>query len=311
VRVFVTGAGGFIGGALSERLRADGAEVRGMDLRPVPELGVVAGDVTEGGAWIRHAEGSDVVVHTAAYVGGRVRRADEVWRVNTLGTRHALDAAQRAGARFLHLSSVTVFGLDFPPWVDEEWPVRPSGLPYMDTKIAAEQVVLAAHAAGEAEVTVIRPGDVYGPRADMWGVRPVEAIRARRFTIPEGVFSPVYVDNLVDALVAAAGSSQVSGRVISVTDGVGVANREFFTPFARLAGRRLTVLPLPLALAAAQVGHWLRLDEDANPLSIRYLARRGTYSNARARELLDWEPRVGLEEGQARACEWLRASGHA
>ena len=64
------------------------------------------------------------------------------WEVNVRGTRLALEAARDAGARFVHLSSVVTFGLDFPDGVDESYPVRPTGVAYTDTKIAAEQVVL-------------------------------------------------------------------------------------------------------------------------------------------------------------------------
>ena len=92
------------------------------------------------------------MLHTAARVsfGSGLER---FWHANVAGTRHALDAAVAAGARrFLHLSSVTVFGFDFPDGVDERHPVRPNGVPYVDTKVASEQVVLQAHAEGETRV---------------------------------------------------------------------------------------------------------------------------------------------------------------
>jgi len=128
MRAFVTGASGFIGRALADRLRADGHEVRGMDLRADPARDVVAGDVAVEGPWQAHAEGCDVVIHTAAIVSLRLERPDEVWRANVVGTANALDAAVRGGARrFVHFSSVTVFGLDFPDGVDERHPVRLTG----------------------------------------------------------------------------------------------------------------------------------------------------------------------------------------
>src|SRR5436305_373612 len=68
-KVFISGALGFIGGVLADRYRSEGAEVRGVDVRADPALGVVAGDVASEGDWQRHAEGCDLVIHTAAYVG--------------------------------------------------------------------------------------------------------------------------------------------------------------------------------------------------------------------------------------------------
>src|SRR5687767_10859660 len=140
-----------------ERYRAEGAEVTGMDISGDDELGVIAGDLTGHGAWQDAAKDADVVIHTAALVGMGPDE-DTSWRVNVAGTRNALDAAARGGARrFVHFSSIVAFGFDFEGTVDERHPVRANGVPYVDTKVASEQVVLQAHAAGEVECTVVRP----------------------------------------------------------------------------------------------------------------------------------------------------------
>src|SRR3954468_6699137 len=123
-KVFISGALGFIGKVLADRYRAQGAEVRGVDLRADPALGVVAGDIGAPGDWQQHARGCDLVINTAAYVGfgGEL---DEVWRVNVLGTRRMIDAAVRGGAeRFVQFSSVTTFGFEYPDGVEESYPVR-------------------------------------------------------------------------------------------------------------------------------------------------------------------------------------------
>jgi nucleoside-diphosphate-sugar epimerase len=186
--------------------------------------------------------------------------------------------------------------------------VRPTGLPYIDTKIASEVVALQAHAAGEAQVTVVRPGDVYGPRSDAWAVRPLRALRARRFAVPRGIFSPVYVDDLVAGIAAAAAAP--AGQVVTLAGGVGVPNERYFAALAQLAGRTLRPVPLPVALAGAAVAAKLRIDEDVNPLAVRYFTRRGTYSIERARSF-GWEPGMPLDEGLARTVSWLREAGHA
>ena len=129
-RVFVTGALGFIGRALADRYASKGAEIRGVDVRADPERGVVAGDVAEPGDWQSHAAGCDLVIHTAAVVSMR-DDPGPIWRVNVLGTRHALDAARDA-SRFVHLSSVTAFSFDFPDGVTEDYPVRTNGVPYVE-----------------------------------------------------------------------------------------------------------------------------------------------------------------------------------
>jgi nucleoside-diphosphate-sugar epimerase len=318
VRVFITGASGFIGRALYDRYAADGNSVTGCDLASDPARGIVAGDVSEPGPWQDAAAGCELMIHTAATVSFRLERPEEFWRANVLGTANAIAAAERAGVqRFVHFSSVTVFGMEFPDGVDERYPVHNTYVPYPDTKIASEQVVLQAHIDGRVPCTIVRPGDVYGPRSRVWAVIPAELIRARRFTLPgggRGIHSPVYVDNLVDGVVLAAASPAAAGQVFTLSDGVGVPNREFFASYASLVGRRLMTVPTPVALAmSAVIQRAARLspgDNDINPASVRYLLRRGTYSNAKARSVLGWEPRVGVEEGLARTVAWLREQGY-
>ena len=148
-RVFITGALGFVGRRLADSYRAAGSEVAGVDMRSEPELGVVAGGLASPGDWQRAAAEAELVIHTAARLGME-REPDVFWRVNVLGTRHALDAAASAGARrFVHVSSIVAFGFDVPRAVDERHPVRPNGVPHVDTKVASEQAVLQAHGSGE------------------------------------------------------------------------------------------------------------------------------------------------------------------
>jgi nucleoside-diphosphate-sugar epimerase len=316
-RVFITGALGFIGRRLAEHYSQLGAEVRGVDLREDRSLGVVAGDVTEPDEWQDHMKGAELVVHTAAVIGfgGRMER---YWQVNAMGTHNALAGAARAEAqRFVHLSSIVVFGNDFPDGVDESYPVRPTGSPYTDTKIAGEQAVLAAHAAGDVPCTIVRPGDVYGPRSGPWAISVTKAVQSGMFALPEGgrgIFSPAYVDNLVDGIALAAAEPRAVGQVFTITDGIGVENREYFEHFTRWLGK-----PSPRSLppAVMRAATWpvekaaeLRGGEsDMNPATVDYMCRRGTYSIGKAREMLGYEPRVPLEEGMERMRAWLAAEG--
>lgn len=305
-----------MGRALAERYAALGSEVVGVDVRADAAHGVVAGNTAEAGEWQNLVNGCDLVIHTAAIVslGGD---ADRFWRVNVLGTRNALDAAARAGvARFIHISSVTAFGFRFPDMVDEQYPVRVNGSPYVDTKVTGEQVVLQAHAAGELACTVIRPGDVYGPASRVWTVIPVEMIRRGSFALPmrgRGVFSPTYIDNLVDGIVLAASRPEAAGQVFTLTDGVGTTTAEFFGHYARWLGKRLRLLPAPVlrqvATVVSSVSRAARRDSELNVHTIDYLSRTGTYSIAKAQRVLGYSARVQLDEGMARTEAWLRSSG--
>jgi nucleoside-diphosphate-sugar epimerase len=315
--VFVTGALGFIGGALTQRLRAAGMQVRGMDVRADAASGVVAGDISRAGEWQQHAWGCETVIHTAAIVSLR-SGLDDFHRVNVQGTRHALEAALAGGAsRFVQLSSVTVFGNDFPDGVTEEHPVRLLGVPYVDTKIAGEQVVLQEHAAGRLAVTVVRPGDVYGPGSRPWILTPLQELRRGRLMLPaggRGVHSPIYIDDLIDGILAAMRTRAAEGEVITLASGQGVSTGDYFGRIGAMIGRpRVRSAPdwalLALTGAQAAVDRLRGAPGEVNPNALRYLTRTGTYSIEKARALLGFEPRVSLDEGMGRSEEWLRSEG--
>lgn len=315
---FITGARGFIGAALAECFRADGWQTIGVDVVADPDAGIVAGDIGEPGAWQAAAEGADAILHTAAVVSNAVGH-DEQWRVNVLGTRRVIDAAVSGGVpRFVLFSSVRAFGDGgFPDGVDERWPIRPDGNAYVDTKVAAEQVALQAHAAREVEVTVIRPGDVYGPGSRPWVVLPLELVRSGRAVLPDGgrgIFSPVYIDDLVEGVFRAATTPEGVGEVFTFTSGEHVTTLDYFGHLSRMAGKgepRTAPLRVLVAAAAAtsRIERLRGAPSENTPETLRYLVRDGTYSSRKAREVLGWEPQVMLPEGMRRVEEWAREQG--
>lgn len=316
--VAITGASGYVGERMRERLAAAGGDVRGLDFSTDLKRGIVAADISEPEVWMTAFEGVDVVVHAAAVASDNTTR-DVAWRSNVRGTRNVLDAAIAAGAkRFVHLSSVRVFGdADFPDGVDESYPVRPDGTPFTDSKIAAEQVVLQAQAAGEIECVILRPGDVYGPGARQWTVLAVDAIRGNRFVLPargQGIFSPLYIDNLLDAIELASSSEDAPGQVLTITDGVGVPCVEFFGHYSRMLGKSgprtiPTLAAVGLAALPEAAARISATNPEATRASMRYLARPGTYSIARAREKLGYEPAVDLDAGMSTTETWLKEHG--
>jgi nucleoside-diphosphate-sugar epimerase len=317
-RVGVTGAG-FIGTALCRRLVADGHQVASLDVAPDGER-----RAADAGAEFRRCDITDpvqtrsaladreLVVNTAGIVREYGPR-EEFVAVNVDGVRNVIDAAEAAGAdRVVHLASVAMWGWDFDEQFSEDEPPRPSGSPYFDTKGESELV------ARERGATVVRPGDVYGPGSIQWAVRPLEALRRRLLVLPargEGIITPVYVDDLVDAVVRALTMPEGADRAFTVWDGRPVTTREFWMNYARMLGRdsvpRAPIgAVMPLAIVQEQVARLARRPPAVTPAALRYLSRRAPYPEPRrARELLGWEPKVSLEEGMRRTEEWFRAEG--
>lgn len=320
MRIGVTGAAGFIGRAIAARARAEGHEVVGLDLREdgraqLERLGgaYVAGDITDPAAVRRLCEGVERVVHTAALVKEGGDWAEFV-RANVIGADTVALVARQCGVRELvHLSSVMVYGFDFPDGVTEAGPLDPADNPYCTTKILSEEAVLRHHDPGRFDVFVIRPGDVYGPGSIPWTARPVEMMRRGRWVHVDGarsILNHVYIDNLLDGIELVVGA-RASGSPFNVTDGVRTTSREFFAHYERMLGMRAAPavprpLALPLATAAERALRALGLPADVNREAARYMLRRGTYGVEKIRAL-GFSPRVGLAEGMARCEAWLRS----
>ena len=316
MRAVVTGSSGFLGRAFAHALTERGAEVVGLDLAAAPDAPwrTVLCDLAYLGDWRRHLDGADLVVHTAARVGEAGTPA-QFWSQNAVATQHVVEASAGVG-RLLHLSSIVVHGHGAPDPCPEEHPVRPTGNPYTDTKVAAEHAVLLAAAAGRVRATVVRPGDVYGPGSRQWTVRAVEMIKAGRFALVDGdrgILSPTFVSDVVAGGLAAADHADALGETFHVTGGAGVSPRVFFGNYARMLGVRLWSVPPVVARAAAPVvAAASRALGKTPPLSgrtLEYVTHPGTYSVEKAARVLGWRPAVGLNEGMVRTEAWLRAEG--
>jgi 2-alkyl-3-oxoalkanoate reductase len=309
-KVVITGAAGFIGGSLAAVYRERGDEVVGLDLTAGSTDGVrwLPADITVDGAWQDALDAADLVIHAAAIVAEAGDRSRFV-AVNVGGTRRVCEAAADRGVgRVVHLSSIVVYGAGGTPgsMLDERAPVAPSGGPYTDTKIGAEHAAQAVALERGLALTIVRPGDVYGPGSVPWVLRPLELMRRGRFPLIDGgrgVMSPIHIDDLVAGVVAAAGQPDAAGRVYNLA-GPPVAAATFFDHHARHLGVELRSVPRAVAAAAARVigagGRALGRDVPFSAEAIEYVTHAGGYAVDRARTELGWVPEVELGDGLAR-----------
>lgn len=212
-RVLLTGATGFVGGRTADRLRALGHEVVAPVRSASDELAALGVEQHLGGfdaITPQAVTGTEVIVHAAATAGPDLATAREV---NVDGTRRVWQAARVAGVqRFVHVSTTSVYAPPEPDArvVDEHAPLvgddDEAASPYARTKAAADRLLLADPAA--IELAILRPPAVLGAGpTSTWGSRVPAAIRdGRGFPQPRAAtFAFVHVEDLVDAVLAAAG----------------------------------------------------------------------------------------------------------
>jgi len=312
-RVLVTGAGGFIGSHLAAELAARGNAVVALDLhlgrvRHLEEAGrfeLVEGDIADLPTQERALQGVDIVHHlAAAHLGASVPEA-EFQRVNVDAVRSLVGTAIDAGVRrFVHCSSVGVFGrIDNPP-ADEESPCNPD-IAYERTKLAGEQVVIEAITTGFPAV-IIRPVWVYGPGDDRTE-KLFRAIGKGRFVVAgKGQASRhcVYIRDMVDAFDLAAHADEAIGRVIIVGDDEVVTVRGLVDELARVTGagppRAVPYAMLSLAATLAEVAFApLGKEPPISRRTLKFFTGNTAFDTTRARDLLGFRPAYDIASGLA------------
>ena len=316
----MTGATGFIGSHLAERLVVEGARVRVLvrdpkRLRPalIDRVEVVRGDLLQPDCFAAATQNCDVVFHVAAWLGTPNRR-EAAYAINVTATRQLAEAARAAGVRrFVSTSSIAVYGPVKDGVVDETFPHWPGSL-YSETKSAGEQAAFEAQT-DRFEVTVIRPAHVYGPRGRSWTTLPVNLAKRGLPSLVgggRGFTHPVYVENLVEAYLLAAMRDEAIGEAFTICD-ADLPWREFFGRYADMAGRRARSIPVWLAwcgASAAEIGARITRHPPIYPHTLLgFVTGRCVYSTDKARLLLGWSPRISLDEGLRRTQAWLRAIG--
>jgi nucleoside-diphosphate-sugar epimerase len=314
---FVTGGSGFIGGALIERLRAEGWDVRALARSETSEQRVrergadpVRGSLDDGDALRAGAEGCDVAFHTAAALGDWGDPA-EFERVNVGGTERVIAACRAAGIRRLvHVGTEAALMAGQPLVnVNEDAPLRPdSPAIYSATKAKAEQRVRAANGDG-LETVVIRPRFVWG-RGDTTLLPTMSRmVRSGRFRwIGDGrhLTATTHVDNTVEGLWLGATKGRPGG-VWFVTDGEPVVFREFVSRLLETQGVRPPDKSVPPAVARAAAPAaervWRLLGRTGPPPITRFAtwiaSQECTIDISRAERELGYRPIKTREEGLA------------
>jgi UDP-glucose 4-epimerase len=310
LKVVVTGAGGFIGSHLSDRLSTNNDLVLIDDfsiglrenLREVENLTnvrILEADITERDTMLDVMAGADVVFHLAiSCLRTSINRPEMSHDINAGGTLNVCMAAREHGVkRFIYVSSSEIYGTAETAPMSEEHPCRPITV-YGASKLAGELYALAYWRTYGVPVAVVRPFNTYGPREPYQGAR-AEVIP--RFLLQLGVGrSPVvygdgsqtrdftFVEDTVTGLVQAAECDELIGEVVNIACGQEVSIVRIAELLAKLSGAG----DIPVEHAAPRPGD----------------VQRHFADTSKAKRLFGFAPRTEIEQGLTRTIEWFRAN---
>jgi dTDP-glucose 4,6-dehydratase len=310
--VVVTGAGGFIGSHLVERLAQEGARVRAMlrytsrgqrgalDLLPADVLDsvdITLGDVRDFDAVREICRGVAAVFHLAALVGipYSYEHPQEVIDTNIVGTSNVLLAAREHGSldRIVLTSTSEVYGSALRIPMDEDHPLQAQS-PYSATKIAGDALGVSFHRSFGLPVTIVRPFNAYGPRQSARAVIPTILSQAiAGMTLKLGALDTTrdftYVADTARGFVAVAESDAALGEVVNIGSGEEVSIREIVRKAGEIVGRELTVEGDDQRMRPAK-SEVSRLHSDSS----------------KADRLAGWRAEISLDDGMRRTADWIR-----
>ena len=318
--VLVTGATGFIGGHLAQRLATDeGANVTGTGrkLDAVPFLNEIVtlqkADLLNREEMAAAVAGKEIVFHVAAWLSTRTDEEEMARKLNADAVRELIELSAEANVkRFILVSSIAAYGPPQKICMDEFTPIDANQPDlYGKTKAMGEQEAIAAAAKHNIELVIVRPGMVYGPRSYAWTVGMLKLVKKGVPTLfgrAEGHAFPVYIDNLCDMLILAAVKPDAVGEAFNAVDPP-INWNQFFGYYGKMAGRKPRRLPMALAQSIVVLNKLFGLNVPLSRERLKFYQTKTVYPIKKSAEKLNYTPRIDINEGMARSEKWLRETG--
>jgi len=310
-RILVTGAGGFIGSHLTERLVEMGANVRAFvrynsdgNIKNLKELSkdtlnkieIIRGDLRNCESVKKAVEGIDVIFHLGALISipYSYEAPRDFIETNILGTFNILQAARENKVKKIILtSSSEVYGTAIHLPIDEKHSLQAQS-PYSATKISADKIAESFYRTYNIPITIIRPFNTYGPRQSMRAVIPTIIYQAlTKNKVELGSLSPKrdfnYVKDTVEGFIKIAESDNSIGEIINISSGQTFSIGELVEKIKKIIGKDFSVETK---------------EEKVRPENSEVMLLLG--DNSKAKMLLGWEPKYSLEEGLTEAVNYIR-----
>ncbi|HWN05666.1 MAG TPA: NAD-dependent epimerase/dehydratase family protein [Steroidobacteraceae bacterium] len=329
MRIFVTGATGFVGRHFVEHALAASHQVSALHRPESPKKQALvedlqargvdfhAGDVEDQASLESAMRGADCVCHFASAFRETGVSDDYFLAVNVTGARNAVEAAAAQGVRrFVFCSTAGIYGSRVQGVVNETAPLNPANI-YEQSKVEAENVVRKETVAHGIEYAIIRPAVVYGPHDERL-VKMFAAASRGRFPLfgqGKGRRHMVYVGDVVDAALRACVVPAAAGEEMIVAGPRAAPLSEILEVLARVVGRakagpRLPLAPM-MALAAVteDTGKFLGIKPPIYRRRMDFYRNDAAFDCSRAMRVLGWKPQVDLEDGFRRTLESYRLEG--
>jgi nucleoside-diphosphate-sugar epimerase len=323
MEVLITGGNGLLGRHTVSRLQERGDSVRILvlpaeDASELEERGIEVhrGDIREPGTLREAMSRVDAVVHLAGMMGVWRPMADYL-AVNVTGTENVCRAALAEGARVVHVSSWTVYGMNLGMPAHEGSPLSPFREPYAMTKAAGDLVVQRMISADGLAAVIIRPGTFFGPGDRLHFGRLADRLRAGKGVIVgrgDNALPFVYVTDVVQGLLLALDSERALGQAYNITNDRPLTQEQLLGAIAVEVGARPPRRHLPYhplygaGYIAERVAQLTRSKRQpvVTRLGVKLFGTDNRHAIDKARRELGYEPRVELAEGVRMAANWYR-----
>ena len=309
--VLVTGAGGFIGSRLCERLIETGASVRAfvrynsraeiglLKLLPaeiLQRIEIIRGDLRDFSAVEQAAKGTDAVFHLGALISipySYVHPVETV-QTNVIGTMNILEACRKVGAKLVHTSTSEVYGTALRVPIDEDHPLQGQS-PYSASKIGADKLVESYYRSFNVRSITIRPFNTYGPGQSNRAVIPTIITQALAGNVVrlgnlDAIRDFTYLDDTVEGFLLAGQAGLWDGETYNLGSGQEISIGDIAELIFKIMGKQ-PVIQVEQSRLRPEKSEVLRLISD----------------NQKAKTVLGWQPNVGMEEGLRRTIEWISA----
>lgn len=324
-KVLVTGATGFVGSWLTQKLLHLGRDVRVISRSgkfhtdgDSSKLEIFKGDVTQPASLLEATKNIHTIFHLAGVVGYSRAMREQMYQTNVMGTQNVLDAYKASGCRRLvYMSSVVAVGSSFDgkQLLNEssEYNLADLDLGYFETKREAEQLVHQAARSGDVDAVILNPSTIYGPGDATKGSRSTQ-IKVARGQFPfytSGGVNVIHIDDVVDAVMRAWEVGRTGERYI--LSGENLLIRDLFKMIAQEAGVRAPFIYLPnrLVLALGQFGNFLESHGKKGPINSENAWASilfHWYDNLKARKELSLNPRPA-QMAISESVRWMKNHG--